>query len=465
MPTRELLDLFDLHVVSTDGSWLKRAVEKTAEVFDAQRVTLFLREDQDTFRLAAQHGASEWSQQTVFVRSGEGTAGKAIVSGTPRLVQGSRRRAGIASGMILPLIAPSGLRVGVLNLTRMCGHPEFGDSDLEQAQELSAKLALAFENARSYAEVQAQKEHVDEVVRATDSALFWVAAGEAIKPLNELASAWLEGSSQLHLSLREAASSGATFVTVEPLGLLRISSKRVSNSAFLVTAVDLEEFDRYHRERERLERLAEIGQMTAAIAHEIRNPLTGIRAAAAYLRTQPDSVEEFAAIIEEECERLNDLCNEFLHFARPLELDLVPVGFADLVESVIIQVRPEFSEAGIALVFDCNADPSLACDGPRTRQVLLNLLRNAREATPQGGTVTVLLDEDALTIRDTGDGIQPELMERLFTAFATTKPSGTGLGLANVKRIVDAHGWSITADSTPGAGASFVIRFKRRLAA
>lgn len=465
MPTRELLDLFDLHVVTSDGSWLKRAVELTAEVFHAQRVTLFLRDDDETFRLAAQHGAGEWSQQSVFVRTGEGTAGKAIVAGSPRLVQGSRRRAGIASGIILPLIDPSGLRVGVLNLTRMCGYPEFGESDLEQAKELSAKLAVAFENARSYSEVQAQKAQVDEVVRATDSALFWVAAGEAIKPLNELAVTWLEASAMLITSLREAACSGATFVTVEPLGLLRISSKRVSDTAFLITAVDLEEFDRYHRDRERLERMAEIGQMTAAIAHEIRNPLTGIRAAATYLRTQPDALDEFAAIIEEECERLNDLCNEFLHFARPLELELASTSLADLVEGVVIQVRPEFKEASISLVFDCRSHPDIACDGARLRQVLLNLLRNAREATPSGGVVTITLDGDSLTVRDSGDGIKPEVMERLFTAFATTKSSGTGLGLANVKRIIDAHGWSIGAESAPGEGASFVVRFKRRLAA
>lgn len=464
MIPRDLLDLFDLHAVATDRSWLQHAIEKTGEVFAAQRVTLFLLESDETFRLAAQVGADHWPE-TATIRTDEGAAGQALTSGEPRLIQGSRRRAGIASGMVLPLITPAGRRVGVLNLTRMCGQPEFGQSDLEQARELSEKLALAFDNARSFSEVKAQQERGEQVVEATDSALFWVAEDTGITPLNDLAATWLQNLGDIAPALTSAASAGASFIHVDSIGLVRITSKRIHDQAVMITAVDLGEYDRYHHERERLQRLAEIGQMTAAIAHEIRNPLTGIRAAAAYLKTQPESVEEFATIIEEECDRLNELCNEFLRFAKPMDLEPASVSLANVIESVIRQVAAEFEAAGIELEFVRRAEPILECDASRTRQVLLNLFRNAREATPAGGKVLVTLSETELSFTDTGHGIPKEVREQLFTPFASSKPNGTGLGLANVKRIVDAHGWSIDAQSEPGRGTEFRIRFKRRLAA
>lgn len=212
----------------------------------------------------------------------------------------------------------------------------------------------------------------------------------------------------------------------------------------------------------RVSRLAEIGQMTAAIAHEIRNPLTGIKSAAQMISQSPDHSAEFASIVVEEVDKLNLLCEEFLEFARPMELQRKRTDIAALVKRIVRTVVPSAELGGVELVVEIASDlPILNIDPLRIEQVIRNLLQNALQACSAGGKVTLSIGRDRLTIADNGVGMSDEELDKLFTPFFTTKPKGTGLGLCNVQKIVSAHGESISVCSSLGSGSKFEITLER----
>jgi signal transduction histidine kinase len=236
----------------------------------------------------------------------------------------------------------------------------------------------------------------------------------------------------------------------------------LSTGGMVLAIIDLTDHETALREAERLRRLAEIGQMTAAVAHEIRNPLTGIRSAAQMVREDPESAFDYCGVIEEEVLKLNALCEEFLAFSKPMELVLEETDLPALVRGVCERQKPEFARAGVNLTIDSAWDiPTINLDRRRIEQVVHNLLRNAREACKPGGQVAVTITESAIVVRDNGAGISDVQIERLFSPFYTTKPDGTGLGLCNVRRIVDAHGAKIVAQSKSGEGSTFTVQFDR----
>ncbi len=214
------------------------------------------------------------------------------------------------------------------------------------------------------------------------------------------------------------------------------------------------------RELAEARRMAEIGQMTAAIAHEIRNPLTGMRGAAQMVQALGGEAAEFGGIIEEEIVKLDRLCGDFLEFARPFELERHPIDLAELARKVAEGERAHFEHDGIELVFESNPDaPIINLDPLRIEQVLRNLLRNAHHACRAGSRVTVEVAGSKLAIADNGKGMAEEERDRLFAPFFTTKPQGTGLGMSVVKKIVDAHQGRIEVESRPGHGTRITLAF------
>jgi two-component system sensor histidine kinase HydH len=222
---------------------------------------------------------------------------------------------------------------------------------------------------------------------------------------------------------------------------------------------------------EEQKRLAALGAMSAGLAHEIRNPLAGVKGAAQLLQGEAELDEEgreMLRIIVEETDRLNDVVSQFLDYARPFELQLKEQSIDPVVTRTLVLVRAQGLPPGVQLVEELASGlPPVSIDPVRLGQVLLNLLQNALHAMPNGGTLTLrtrLGREQSLEVHvvDTGSGIAPAVMEQLFVPFFTTKQDGTGLGLAICQRIVQAHGGEIVVWSTEGEGTSFVVRIPLR---
>lgn len=221
---------------------------------------------------------------------------------------------------------------------------------------------------------------------------------------------------------------------------------------------------------EEQKRLAALGAMSAGLAHEIRNPLAGLKGAAQVLQAEQldDESQEMLQVIVDEAERLDVVVRQFLDYARPFELHAGNEVLNALVAHATALVRAEGLPPGVELVEDLSgALPTMRLDPTRITQVVLNLLHNALQAMPDGGrlTLTTALRTDRvgtpfaeLTVRDSGVGMSESTREKLFVPFFTTKPAGTGLGLAICDRIVRAHDGEIDVSSVEGQGATFVVR-------
>jgi two-component system sensor histidine kinase PilS (NtrC family) len=225
---------------------------------------------------------------------------------------------------------------------------------------------------------------------------------------------------------------------------------------------------------QRAERLADLGRLSAALAHEIRNPLASMTGSIELLHERPGLGGEDRRLMEivlREASRLDQLVSQFLAFARPAPLVRRRVDLAELLEETLA-VFVHDPLAG-RLRIDREASPAAVEGDPdQLRQVLWNLLANASQAMAgegapaRGERIRVACGADPegggwLEVEDDGPGMAPRVRERLFLPFFTTKPSGTGLGLATVHRIVDAHGGAISVESAPGRGARFRVRLPR----
>jgi two-component system, NtrC family, sensor histidine kinase HydH len=214
----------------------------------------------------------------------------------------------------------------------------------------------------------------------------------------------------------------------------------------------------------RSDRLAALGQLSAGLAHELRNPMGTIRASAEMLSrnltAENEVAREVAGFISSEVDRANSLITRFLQFARPLELR---PERADLTQTLDHAVAMAEREApGIAIYR--NYAPEIApfpFDAELLERVFYNLILNAAQATPAGGAVTLKARAAEgfaeISVIDRGSGIDPKHMDTIFNPFFTTKPTGVGLGLAIVSKIVDEHGGKITVESEPGKGTIFRV--------
>jgi signal transduction histidine kinase len=221
------------------------------------------------------------------------------------------------------------------------------------------------------------------------------------------------------------------------------------------------------------ERLATLGKMVAAVSHEIKNPLGIVRSTAEILgkriaRVAPGN-EHLAGIIVDETSRLDNIVREFLDFARPKDLKLEMVDLNSLVERAVRFMQPEFFSKSVELVRELDPQlPGISLDAEQIYQVLLNVIFNAMQAMPEGGTITIrsratLRGEVALDITDNGTGMSPEKLQQIFTPFFTDKNRGSGLGLAIAKNIIDKHNGLITVVSKEGQGSTFTLTFSRSL--
>jgi two-component system, NtrC family, sensor histidine kinase HydH len=214
----------------------------------------------------------------------------------------------------------------------------------------------------------------------------------------------------------------------------------------------------------RSDRLAALGQLTAGLAHELRNPLGTIKASAEMLgktlTAENEVAREVAGFISSEVDRTNSLVTRFLQFARPLQVRLATADLGQALDRAIAEAQRE--AAGINIYKAYSPDiPPFPFDAELMERVFYNLILNAAQASPAGGAVTVKSRATGRSVEilviDRGSGIEHTQVKQIFNPFFTTKKDGVGLGLAIVAKIVDEHGGKIAVESEPGKGSIFCV--------
>jgi PAS domain S-box-containing protein len=235
----------------------------------------------------------------------------------------------------------------------------------------------------------------------------------------------------------------------------------------LATFLDLTPLKAAEDRARQMDQLAALGRFTSSVAHEIRNPLTGIgmgvRRLARVLADRPSEAEHLEFVLHE-IRRLDDIVQQLFDVTHPRKLDLTPRSLEDTVHRAERSLSGLLEERNVRV--ECEVEPSLPAaphDADQMQQVFINLLKNAAEASPNGARVRVRIARDAIThalqasVTDEGSGIDETTRQTLFEPFFTTKPKGTGLGLYITHEIVKRHGGTLAVSSEPGHGATFTL--------
>jgi two-component system, NtrC family, sensor histidine kinase PilS len=240
---------------------------------------------------------------------------------------------------------------------------------------------------------------------------------------------------------------------------------------YVFTFDDLTEIRRLEREVRMQDRLAAVGRLAAAIAHEIRNPLTSIAGSVSMLSGVPELSEDqkqLLQIVTRESERLNGIITDFLAYSRGKQYQFVPTDLLPLIGDTLTLLENRLISENSAIRIERHYGVECAmvlADGDKLKQVFWNFCQNAMRAMKDAGTLSVSVESAAgdwqISFADTGPGMSPQMAEKIFEPFQSQFEGGTGLGLAIVYQIVQAHEGKVWARSKPGQGSVFVLRLRR----
>ena len=234
-------------------------------------------------------------------------------------------------------------------------------------------------------------------------------------------------------------------------------------AGWVIIIDDRTDYYRWQEAARRAELLATTATMVGTLAHELRNPLSAAKGLLQLMgrRHDPEKTRGYTSLILREMDRVTNLLNEFLLLGKAANMDPEPLDLLTFLQELLPLLEGEASGLDVEIVASLEPVPQVSADQGQLTQVLLNLVRNAIQAVGQEGRVTISLcssgDGAALTVRDNGQGLPPEVLDKLFMPFFTTKRSGTGLGLAVSQAIVYNHGGQITAANHPEGGAVFTV--------
>jgi PAS domain S-box-containing protein len=391
--------------------------------------------------------------------------------------------------VVLPLYAENAL-VGAIAVGPKLARDPFYREDLNLLMTLANQAGVALKNAQRYEDVVVAHESVARIVASISSGVVAVNRAGQITLFNEKA-AELTGlsSNDVHrrsVQLLPIALSGALTAAIEKGEVLDLpeidlphqatirpiiltSSPIVDGGGTVLGAVavfsDLTPLKELETERRKAEKLAYFQMLASGVAHEIRNPLCGIKTFAQLLPRRQDDrefVEEFGRISALEIRRIEGLLDRLRTLGRPTERPHVELDLRAPIAEAVALMQPTFAEKGIRMRVGVPDTPiSVIGDHDGLKQLTLNLLMNAYEATPRDGSVMAEIrqesDDAVLKVTDTGDGIPRELLNRIFEPFVTTKPRGTGLGLAISASMASMHGGTLRAANVGAGGAEFTL--------
>jgi PAS domain S-box-containing protein len=394
-----------------------------------------------------------------------------------------------------------GTVIGILGVDKMRGEPAINEKEFESLSIFANYASIIIENSRLYEALLNEKKFSEDVLNSSVSGLLTTDVHGCITSLNPAAQSILgvEKESVLHRLIRNVFASipemdailQKTILHRENMKgcecllkkdtkknmILSISSSPIIEDAgSLIGVLFLIQDITSERERDdylqRVNRLISLGELAAGVAHEIRNPLTGIGVVLDILKSRKRLLKTDKNLIEEatqEIERLEKLISDLLDFARPKEFNFEPTDINEIVRSIIFLIGEQCNNQGVRLFTRYGRRVTKAyMDAEKIRQGLLNVMINAIQAMPQGGELIIetggggvdVTGENrsvTVTIKDTGPGIPDAVKGRIFDPFFTTHHEGTGLGLSITHSIVKEHGGTIRFDSEEGKGARFVV--------
>jgi len=485
-----------------------RVLDAARQIFHFENAIIRLIDDQrQSLVTAASYGYTLEAVERE-IPMGQGIIGRVAASGKTLLVSDLHGDPnyipgieGARSELAVPLLGRDRV-IGVFNVES----PDPGAFDADQIDLLStlaSQAAIAIENARLYDRLSRMSQRYQELHRLNDRILrsvnlgiytvnrklvitSWnrrmeemsgVTANEAIgcKLISRFPNLVRDGMMERLRNVLESGQSEKLQLTHRALnGKERIQKRRIAPlrdedtiTGAVVLVEDITEFKRLLDQTIRSEKLAEVGRMSAGVAHEINNPLSVIGYAAELLlreEAMPTPERELVEQIASETERLKSLTGSLLSFARSNETQLRPTDINGVIRDVLRLIRFELRRNAISIEEEC-ADglPQIMADADKLKQVLINLLMNAGQAIGQQGKLHIVSrwHEDAveMSIADNGPGIPAEIREQIFEPFFTSRSDGkgTGLGLYICQNIVSEHGGRILLEENEDGGATFRI--------
>ena len=403
----------------------------------------------------------------------------------------------LGGDIAIPFSTEQGISGFLLVGSKLSGDPYFSE-DVDLLITLASQAATAIENAQLYRQVVLVNEYVENILATMESGVVAAASDGTVTLFNSTAARMtqldakeIRGSRTAHLPpslaepLEATLSDGQPRTHIETLiqdvagGLTpaicsTTSLKDKSGTILGAVAVfsDLTRLKELEGEKRRAERLASIGALASAVAHEIKNPLVAIRTFAELLPerfAEEDFQGEFSKIVVREIKRIDDLVARLRGLARPPAQPLSPVDLPDPIRETLALLHGQLKKAHITVKTAYDDDlPLVAGDPAQLKQLFLNLFMNAVEAMAPGGELSVRLvgrhgptgDTIIAEISDTGTGIPETLLSKMFDPFVTTKQQGSGLGLSICRGIADAHRATIQAQNRPnGTGALITLEF------
>lgn len=372
--------------------------------------------------------------------------------------------------------------LGVASLTT------FSQDSLYTLEILTSEIAAAVENANLIDKIKKDKSLIEGVILSMNSGLLLLDMNGIIQRINLVGSEILKGTIKelTGASILERFPGSEGFMKVSsnlgrefnfkvmdgsivPIGFSNsyLYSASGEPEGIIIIFRDLTEIRALQKEFREKERFATIGRVAAGVAHEIRNPLSGISSVAQILKKELTGTTTHKELIDamlSEINRLNSLIKELLIYSKPISLNIKEVEIFELVNEVVSLQMYVSGNCRISIKGDLGVPP-IKIDPERIKQVLLNILRNAVDATSASGNIDITIERPAGTesllikVSDDGLGISEEEIERVFDLFYTTKEKGTGLGLPICRKIMDDHGGSIEIKSKTGKGTTVILRF------